>query len=90
MLVKNIHLPKLMGIVNGTPDSFYHKSRIDKLSINSTNFQYADIVDVGYESSRPGSDPLSEKYEICRLEHFLTNYSHFHHTLSFILRVAFF
>ncbi len=82
MLFKNIHLPKLMGIVNGTPDSFYHKSRIDKLSINSTNFQYADIVDIGFESSRPGAVPLSENNEINRLENFLAHYPPFHHTLS--------
>jgi dihydropteroate synthase len=82
MLVNNIHLPKLMGIVNGTPDSFYHKSRIDKLSINGSNFQYADIVDIGFESSRPGAAPLSEKDEISRLEYFLAHYPHFHHTLS--------
>ena len=82
MLVNNIHLPKLMGIVNGTPDSFYHKSRIDKLSINSTNFQYADIVDIGFESSRPGAAPLSEKDEISRFDHFLAKYPSIHHTLS--------
>ena len=82
MLSNNIHLPKLMGIVNGTPDSFYHKSRIDKMPIKSTNFQYADIVDIGFESSRPGAVPLAEKDEIRRLEHFLSHYPHFHHTLS--------
>ena len=82
MLDNIIHLPKLMGIVNGTPDSFYRKSRIDKLSINSTNYQYADIVDIGFESSRPGAVPLSEKDEMRRLEDFLANYPHFHHSLS--------
>ena len=82
MLSNNIHLPKLMGIVNGTPDSFYHKSRIDKMPIKSTNFQYADIVDIGFESSRPGAVPLTEKEEISRLEHFLSDYPHLHHALS--------
>ena len=82
MLDNITHLPKLMGIVNGTPDSFYKRSRVDRLTINNKKFEYADIVDIGFESSRPGALSLSEKDEISRLEYFLSNYPNFHHNLS--------
>ena len=76
-------IPKIMGIMNVTPDSFYAKSRIDtNQSISSTLFQHADIVDIGFESSRPGANPLSEKDELHRLFEFLGNVSNFEQTLS--------
>ena len=54
--------------MNVTPDSFYAGSRIDaNQSINYTQYQHADIVDIGFESSRPGTNPLSEKNELKRL-----------------------
>ena len=77
-------IPKIMGIMNVTPDSFYAKSRTDSnQSINYTKYQNADIVDIGFESSRPGANPLSEKDELNRLFDFLGNVANFKQTLMF-------
>ena len=61
-----------MGILNITPDSFYDGSKKiftnhDELNNKINEFKYADIIDVGCESSKPGSKPISEKEEIERL-----------------------
>ena len=48
-----------MGILNLTPDSFYDgDSNIDIpfLKKKIKNFKYADMIDVGAESTRPFSD----------------------------------
>lgn len=61
-----------MGILNITPDSFYSRSRyIDldaaiKRGIEMYR-QGADIIDIGGESTRPGSEPVSEKEEMDRV-----------------------
>ena len=63
-----------MGILNITPDSFYDgRSSID---INSNREKLkkllaSDIIDVGCESSRPGSIPISSNEEIRRLDTFI-------------------
>ncbi len=61
----------LMGIVNVTPDSFYPASRVDKnklLDYVANMVQNGvDIVDIGGESTRPGSDPVSEEEELNRV-----------------------
>ena len=76
-------IPKIMGIMNVTPDSFFIESRIDSnKSINFTQFKHADIVDIGFESSRPGAHPLSEKVELNRLSDILENVTKFKQTLS--------
>ena len=76
-------IPKIMGIMNVTPDSFYAGSRIDaNQSINYTQYQHADIVDIGFESSRPGANPLSENDELNKLFDFLENVANFEQTLS--------
>ena len=60
----------LMGILNLTPDSFFDGGEYSK-SLYSDNykslFKYADIVDVGAESSRPFSNPISVAEELDRL-----------------------
>lgn len=62
----------VMGILNVTPDSFSDGGKyIDK----SSALRYAlemiekgvDIIDVGGESTRPGSDPVSDNEEIRRV-----------------------
>ena len=63
----------IMGVINVTPDSFYEPSKKVKLKevleFADKNFQDgADILDVGAESSRPGSKPISEEIEIDRLK----------------------
>ena len=68
--------PKIMGILNITPDSFS-----DGGKFNSTNrgvkhavqmFKSgANVIDVGGESTRPGSKPINEKVEWKRIQKIL-------------------
>jgi len=63
--------PKVMGILNITPDSFYEGSRFssDVEILNQAEKmlnQGADILDIGGYSSRPGADDLSEEEELNR------------------------
>ncbi|MDO5571540.1 MAG: dihydropteroate synthase [Bacteroidales bacterium] len=67
-----LNSPKIMGILNVTPDSFYSDSRcfdekhiIDRVSeiIN----QGGDIIDIGAYSSRPNSIDISVEEEMNRL-----------------------
>jgi len=74
---------KIMGILNSTPDSFFLESRfIDTNFIDRDKYKHADIVDVGFESSRPGAKPVSERDEINRLDNFLTHIPDINKTLS--------
>ncbi len=60
---------KIMGILNATPDSFYEGSRIHNISnIDRIINEKPDIIDIGGESTRPGSDPVPVEKEIARLE----------------------
>ena len=61
-----------MGILNVTPDSFYSggRSRTLPLAVKSARKMIgegADWIDVGGESTRPGSRPVSEKEELRRV-----------------------
>lgn len=63
---------RIMGILNVTPDSFYASSRL--LSVDEALRrghamvrEGADILDIGGESTRPGSDPISDAEEIDRV-----------------------
>lgn len=62
----------LMGIVNLTPDSFYEKGRScstkDAILVAERHIdEGAEILDIGAESSRPGSRPIPEELELQRL-----------------------
>lgn len=62
----------VMGIINLSPDSFYGESRCTTVEqVLSTAERMleegADILDIGAESSRPGSVPISEQEEMDRL-----------------------
>lgn len=62
----------IMGVVNVTPDSFYSGGRhLNPAGAVSHGLKLAeegaDLLDVGAESSRPGSDPVSEEEEKNRL-----------------------
>lgn len=64
--------PKVMGIVNITPDSFYAGSRAqekDELlkKVGSMIDEGADIIDIGSFSTRPGSKEITIKEELKRL-----------------------
>jgi len=64
--------PKVMGIVNVTPDSF---SDGDQNFSTASALQHceqllrdgADILDIGAESTRPGAQPLSLEEELARV-----------------------
>ena len=64
--------PVIMGICNVTKDSFsdggknYKTSNALK-SIKSMIEEGAQIIDIGAESTKPGSDPISYKEEIRKL-----------------------
>ena len=40
------HIPKIMGILNVTPDSFFPDSRLENISTNDYKFENADILDI--------------------------------------------
>ena len=57
----------VMGIVNVTPDSFWEKSRGGAESALRLIDEGADMLDVGGESSRPGSEYVSAEEELRRI-----------------------
>jgi dihydropteroate synthase len=64
--------PKIMGIINITPDSFYQSSRAQTLTqatsaIEKMWTEGADIIDIGAESTRPGAEVISVDEELDRL-----------------------
>ncbi|MCC5913462.1 MAG: dihydropteroate synthase [Balneolaceae bacterium] len=61
-----------MGILNVTPDSFSDGGKYDSVGRAIEHAaqmisEGADVIDVGGESTRPGSDPVSEKEELERV-----------------------
>ncbi|MEX0823336.1 MAG: dihydropteroate synthase [Balneolaceae bacterium] len=68
----SLNTPKVMGILNVTPDSFSDGGEFTSLSksidrIGEMLEEGASIIDVGGESTRPGSEPVSLKDEINRV-----------------------
>lgn len=68
--------PKVMGILNATPDSFFAGSRRQTEAeiadrANEIMEQGGTIIDVGAFSTRPGADEVSEREETERLRHAL-------------------
>ncbi|MFP3960123.1 MAG: dihydropteroate synthase [Spirochaetaceae bacterium] len=64
--------PLVMGVINCTPDSFYPESRQAHYSaaVEAAREMIragADILDIGGESSRPGSDPVAAPEELERV-----------------------
>lgn len=57
----------IMGIVNATPDSFFSQSRGGIERALQLIEEDADLLDLGAESTRPGSEYVSEEEEIRRL-----------------------
>lgn len=65
-------VPKVMGIVNVTPDSFFAGSRVSSSEeiterVRTMLAEGADILDIGGYSSRPGADEVSPDEEYSRL-----------------------
>lgn len=64
--------PRVMGIVNVTPDSFSDGGRLASVEAAVAHGlrlveQGADILDVGGESTRPGAGPVTAEDEIARV-----------------------
>jgi dihydropteroate synthase len=62
----------IMGIVNVTPDSFSDGGRYHELESALAHAKHlieagVDLLDIGGESSRPGSDPISVEEELRRV-----------------------
>jgi dihydropteroate synthase len=62
-----------MGILNVTPDSFadgglYVDPSAAEAAAVEMEARGADIIDVGGESTRPGSEPISDEAEIARIQ----------------------
>jgi len=67
-----IEKPLVMGIINATPDSFFGGSRfngVDEIVTTAENMlnDGADIIDIGGQSTRPGSELISAEEEIERI-----------------------
>ncbi|HJZ40767.1 MAG TPA: dihydropteroate synthase [Bacteroidales bacterium] len=66
-------VPRVMGILNITPDSFYDGGRFQQektvlTQVTSMIRDGADIIDIGAASSRPGAEEIPEAEEMSRLK----------------------
>ena len=66
-------IPKIMGILNVTTDSFFSESRAEteekiRNRILQVISEGADIIDIGGCSTRPSSEPVSESEEMERVD----------------------
>ncbi|RYZ94546.1 MAG: dihydropteroate synthase, partial [Moraxellaceae bacterium] len=69
--------PKIMGILNATPDSFsdggsYYQAGLLSLDLvlkraEQMLLEGADIIDIGGESTRPGAEAVTEQQELDRV-----------------------
>ena len=64
--------PKIMGILNVTPDSFSDGGKFNNLDKSTAHASQmikdgADIIDIGGESTRPGATTIVSKVEIARV-----------------------
>ena len=66
-----IDKPLVMGIINITPDSFYAGSRTNEYEVLKKAEQMvkdgADIIDIGGQSTRPGSERIRAEEELKRV-----------------------
>ena len=68
--------PKIMGILNVTPDSFSDGGEFNNLDSAVSQGKKmidegADIIDIGGESTRPGSKRISSQEQIDRVVHII-------------------
>ncbi|MBS1607772.1 MAG: dihydropteroate synthase [Bacteroidetes bacterium] len=64
--------PLVMGIINLTPDSFYAGSRFNNTDtvlkqVEKMLYEEADILDLGAQSTRPGSERITADEELFRV-----------------------
>jgi dihydropteroate synthase len=70
--IYDLSSPKIMGIMNVTPDSFYEDGRISTekqalITVEKMIKEGADMLDIGAYSSRPGAIDISEFEELDRI-----------------------
>lgn len=70
--VLEVEHPLIMGILNITPDSYFEKSRIASVNqalkiAEQMIYDGATILDIGGQSTRPGSERISSEEEIQRV-----------------------
>ena len=75
----NFSIPSIMGVLNLTPDSFSDGGKFNKKNksfkhISKMIQSGADIIDVGGESTRPGSKTVDPRMEWKRVEYVLKNF----------------
>ena len=68
---RNDGIPRIMGVLNLTPDSFHADSRVDSLELAVERARRmvddgADWIDIGAESTRPGASPVDPEEEAGR------------------------
>ncbi|WP_031432643.1 dihydropteroate synthase [Methylomarinum vadi] len=71
-MFENINKPLIMGILNVTPDSFSDGGRFTVVDTALRQCEKmlkegADIIDIGGESTRPGSEPVNAAEQIRRV-----------------------
>lgn len=65
--------PRIMAVANLTPDSFFAGSRVEdapdpqRAALVGLIDNGADIIDIGGQSTRPGSEPVSPAEELSRV-----------------------
>jgi len=69
----DLSVPRVMGILNATPDSFFSDSRMQterEIAERTTEIveQGGDIIDVGAYSTRPGASEVPVEEEMARLQ----------------------
>ena len=69
---RNGGIPRIMGVLNITPDSFHAASRVGSLELAIARAckmadDGADWIDIGAESTRPGASPVSPEEEELRV-----------------------
>lgn len=73
----DLSVPRIMGILNVTPDSFFEGSRKQTETeiierVHQILAEGGDIVDIGAYSSRPNAEHISSEEEMKRLRNGLT------------------
>ena len=68
----DLSAPRVMGILNVTPDSFYDGGRYTtpetiRNQVDRIAEEGADIIDIGGISTRPGAKPVTEEEELTRI-----------------------
>ena len=72
LIRRNDGFPRIMGVLNLTPDSFHEASRLNSTESAVSRAiemveQGADWIDIGGESTRPGAAPVNTEEEIERV-----------------------